>query len=573
MNKKLIIGLCAGGAGIAAIVVGVLFALGVFSGKVDYHKFIPRDAVSVTRFDTKQILEQSGVAENKDFKNLLKKALKQGDLRSSVRHKIEDIIDNPEDLGIDLREPVYMYVNIEDKKPEVGLVTALHSGRKFGNFLKELSEEYSELEPEEKDGYNYCEFDNEALMIWKSNWLLVRSMSKKDDVKDVIEELEKRFDRDESETPRAHKGFLQLEQSAALVQSYVSGEQIEDAAAGPMHGLDRNVKKFMHSLSNVSVLFELGSTESALNLDVTPIAENEDGAAALAELKESFGKDVKGSFLKYVEDDALAFLATSIDGTKIWKELKKQFKEAGMDTSDESFEMVKRVFESLKGDVTFAFEDFDKDNIEAHLFAQLSSPDALASLLSNLGNLGLSQTKENEYFMPYDFSQITEEVFRSRSYVEEDYAAVDSVMSDDDIEALMADSAAIDESEATPAGGGSKSGIGVGIRDGKCFYAASGKNFSAFKTKSKPVNPDQLKGNKLYGHVNFVKLGDILEDLPGMDDSEARVGLNFLKLFKNSDIFINEDAQLKINVTMKRDKESALAQIVDYFLKIVEELG
>ena len=76
----------------------------------DYANLIPDDAYVVAKFNVAQIIDKADINSDNSLTETLIDGIKDADLTAETKDKLTEIINNPAELGIDVRKPIYLYM-------------------------------------------------------------------------------------------------------------------------------------------------------------------------------------------------------------------------------------------------------------------------------------------------------------------------------------------------------------------------------------------------------------------------------------------------------------------------------
>lgn len=131
-----------------AVLCGILLLASCHRGP-DYARMIPSDAVMVMDMQLEQLYKKGDLkhADELSMMKMLRQEL--GNESDASAAKINDLLDNPEQTGLDLMGDVVLYA---DESSNVVLLMPMRSQRKFEKFLASLVED-EELQIEKQDGF------------------------------------------------------------------------------------------------------------------------------------------------------------------------------------------------------------------------------------------------------------------------------------------------------------------------------------------------------------------------------------------------------------------------------------
>ena len=315
-----------------------------------YSKLIPDDAYVLVRFDVKQILEKSELADNSDAKKEMRKALKESNLRKETREKIEEIISNPLNLGLDLRDPVVFYVTPQGHRMNSVLVGSVYDDDDFASFLNTMAKEADVEKVKTKNDLSYIYFGRTAVYFDDESFYIaeVPFGADEDDCRRDVQDLFQ--NKDEKGTMAAAQKMTELCSRNGIVQLMITGDALEEMARKESELRDLDL-----DLSKIDLLADLEMNDGECSItgevltDDAQWKEELDNMAACAQ-------KIDGSLFKYLPQSGLNMLC-GIDGEKIWDALEEDglFKQM----KGEDRRMFRKMLCSAKGNMAWSLYDID----------------------------------------------------------------------------------------------------------------------------------------------------------------------------------------------------------------------
>lgn len=323
----------------------------------------------VIRMDVKQLADKGELSKEKGN---LESKLKEMGLSKEALEKIKEVLDDPVNLGLDLRDPVFASL---DKRGSARVVGTIYDDDDFKDFLVALSKDGG-YEVDEKDGLSVVELGGGVLAFNGDCFLIT---SDRDDLKKMFEGGSDLSDDD---------AFREMCDSEGDIQLLVYGEELSDAYP----------KEFADRMKNVSFLYDLCFNQGEI-VQTCQALFKDDAARERFEDYTAVAGDIKGDYAQYFSKDGLAIFG-NIDGEKLYNVLDKlgilkQFAgEFGISESD-----MTSIVKSLKGDCAFGINELGQFNTgSGALFLSMDS-DKLLQTINTLSEGELRSVGSNQYVL------------------------------------------------------------------------------------------------------------------------------------------------------------------------------
>lgn len=476
---------------------------------------VPEDAMLVMRFDVTKLQEKCGIdGKNSEVKDWVKEQIKDMDVDKDLRKKLLTIVDDPTASGIDLTEPVYLYVSGNVKRGDFdgGLVGAMASESDLTSLLEAALEEAGdEFSLEEQDGVKYLEA-NGTVMVYNGDWFYLGSAGK--DVDDLIEQLKERAGGNGSIV--GNKAFEQMCSKDGVCQLMFQGAGLEelpdmDQVADMMpDGLE------LKDMAGV-VDFILDEGEAVVTSEL--IAFSDEWQDYIDKASEAM-KPIAKEQTKFVSDKALSCFV-NIDPKELYTYIKQMAKVYGIDS--ESLAQIKDVCNRLDG--TLSFDGYG-----------ISDNGPLFTVYVG--------TKDNGAYQ----------------MLKEAMAENDSTATDGD-----ADKCLIpmdydydwDTGEITPSSWGE-----LGYKNGQTYFSMDSDN--AFSAPEKKYPTGEIKGTGIYLRFNFSCFKDYLDQV----DGSAREVMEAVgKLFDYAETYYEDGGKSVFRITTKDKSKTPVEAIAKYVKK------
>ncbi|HQP04941.1 MAG TPA: DUF4836 family protein [Bacteroidales bacterium] len=186
----------------AALLIGVTSC----SKKTANLNFVPKNAFVVMTVDGKSwkdMVKPEKMLENDQYKEGMKEIEQTS---KKLAEFIEKVAKDPNELGIEADGMMYGFVSMEDENLLLGFIAGVDK-KKFEENLKMISEELDfELETKEKDGITYFMPEDELILGWDKNKVMLLGLADGHDF-DIEKELFALMNQKKSESILDDKDF------------------------------------------------------------------------------------------------------------------------------------------------------------------------------------------------------------------------------------------------------------------------------------------------------------------------------------------------------------------------------
>ena len=188
----------------------------------DYAKLIPDDADMVARIDVRQLAAKSGFGKGDGVNSKIKQALKEK-VSEKTQKKILEIMDSPAQAGLDLRDPVMIYVC--SSKQEVGLVGTMWKKDRFTDLLNVLADEVDAGKVQSDGDLSYIKL-NDVLVTFNDDWFHI-GVCQDGNIKTLAKEIAKRGESDKGSIT-GNAAFQRMCKKTGVAQLLVRGQWLND---------------------------------------------------------------------------------------------------------------------------------------------------------------------------------------------------------------------------------------------------------------------------------------------------------------------------------------------------------
>ena len=390
---------------IALCIVSLFLAIGCTKNK-EYTNVIPSDASFVTSINLKSLIDKSGIAnkENNEIKQKMMDALKN-ELSASTYQQIAKIIQSPNESGINISSPIYLFTSPTFTSPM--LVAKISDEDALKNSLKMLEQEQMAQPVKEAKGYNYTTINGRFLAYNHS--AIILSFAKNDQSQDIAALFEQPIESSAVQTKIYQKA---MQAGKEDIKCYANMAALPSEYTKQMHlTLPPNVQ-----LKDVLAIVTLNFENGKIVLTTENYTENE-------ELKTFYKKEqaivmtTSGAFDKYFPANSLFYVTAAFQGEKIlqlFQEISKNDAELQNLLKSIQNATAKEIVNEIDGDVAVGITNIQNNLPTFIAYAKVKSATALDNFYKKSQNLNLGQGRilklsENEYV--YKMSVLNVDVF------------------------------------------------------------------------------------------------------------------------------------------------------------------
>ncbi len=396
-------------------------SLALFScDKADQHQnLIPKDADAVLMINPAQIAEKAELSssENAELINNFVESFND----NAFKAQIKELIKNPEKSGLDVKAPIYGFMNFPKKGEKelefLALTFKLKSAEDFRAVIQKLNPDskfvesdiagFKTIKPEGVEEFVIATKDNQGLLLGgeakKLEANLKAILEQKEDASFATTEVFAKM----NETKEDFEAVVNYGKFAESMQ-----ENTKVYATNPFASLVLEEGRKAFPLNEVYYLFALNSEKGALKLSTDLFSKNEKFAELLEQSAE-MSPEAKDTFLDKLPKNAFFALNFALNGEKIWefaqKHYPKTMAEAQEQSKDDLAEIgvtLEDIIKVFEGDIAFSIAGtvtgIQRGEFDARTFIELSNKETAVKLLDKLtAEEGISylfdKVGENQY--------------------------------------------------------------------------------------------------------------------------------------------------------------------------------
>lgn len=381
-----------------ALLLTVVSFMASCSKSDDYLNAIPKDTPMVASINLKALGEKAGIndSENKEALGKLTDMLKK-EMNAASFEKLQSIIENPKECGIDLNKPVYAFTS--DEKSLI-LTAKILDKEALANSIKILSNDTEANAVTEEEGYSFSQMNNQSYLAFNENTLIaVKSNISADTDKMKLNAIEI-LNRKGEESMASDKGFIKMQDEKADIAIYNNFEILDDSYKNIL-AMSLGVEDAAKKCKLISGIF---FEEGRLVINSELYTEDEK-IKELQKNQNEYLSHINNSLLKFFPKSSLCLMSLSMENDKIFEMLKEN-KDFQKNISLEDAETIEKILKSIGKEITFGVTDFNMTEKPAIVvYAEAKNGDILKELYNNKDsnsftrNSRFTELKENEYLI------------------------------------------------------------------------------------------------------------------------------------------------------------------------------
>ena len=379
----------------------VMVCLASCSDTPKYARVISKDAPLVVRMDVKQIAEKAQTADSKQLADKLTAQLAGQGLPANVQEKLKKILEDPAEAGIDLRKPVFVFV--ENFEPNaVGMVAAVHDADKLAELVNTLAKQQNGAQVVKEDGLNILKGNGDMTLMFDDDILLCME---NEAAGDVVAEGKRRMLAKDDQGILERDDFKQLCKAKTDMQLLVTGKlmkQLENEPSFRRMAMWQQLYPAGLKLEDYSVLAELNTEKGEATLSVQNLPQTDEAKELIEKNAKMLGK-VDGELLDFVPASALCVFNCNLNGKELSKVAIPSLRQTG-NLNEEQLEMAENLLSSIDGDVLLAVNAFDvQAGPQSCFLVKVSDKKKVKETIAKLGGALLNEVEPGQYSVNNQF--------------------------------------------------------------------------------------------------------------------------------------------------------------------------
>ena len=361
-----------------------LFIVATFSScstRQDYTNAIPADAEGVFSVNLQALAQKAGLqeTENRAALNKLTEALKAG-LSMELQQQVENLMTNPDNLGIDYVAPVYFF-----QASPIGMVAKVNDYDRLESFLKATQQDELFIGPQQADGYAYA-YNEKLFLAFNETTLLAFATPSSMDIGQMNNDAKQLLAQRVENSIHQQKFFNELQKRQGDINMAITAESLYKISPQTQmlnfpKEVDLQDLRFLYSLN-----FESGRIEMKGNYHT----ENESLKALIKEQALATPHPIEGKHLTYLPESTLMLMAMNVDGEKLYQLMLKEEIVSKQITPEQSA-LLHTLLGAFRKDVTFGFTGMSASGVPSLVvYAETEEKDILPTLYDQMNAQGVT---------------------------------------------------------------------------------------------------------------------------------------------------------------------------------------
>lgn len=378
----------------SAILLLLLVLTFVSCSKNDYANVVPANATFVASINMASIAEKGDLGNSK-LTGLLKDNMSII-FSAESQKQMNKYIESPKDMGIDLREPVYLF---QTPNHCVGIAMKMLDKGDFEDFIKVMQKQNIASKAKENDGIMMGSFLDDMQYGYDGKTILLLGSlgdAGRSAVKQTFIQL---FNQDEDDSFRSTDSFDKLEEDKRDIAFFTNMAALPEKVAMTFKTL---IPDGVRS-SDINFFSSLDFQNGRVMVS-SKLFGNNDKASKLLEEKEKTFKKIEGRYTNMPTSNTFVWACWGVNGEKVLPMLKQEHQlKMGLMAIERAID-IEAMIKAMDGDLamTLPFSSFVTGGISPLICAQIKNDKFLDDVdywQKSMKDYGMSMTKtaKNEY--------------------------------------------------------------------------------------------------------------------------------------------------------------------------------
>lgn len=301
MNKRICLKLSAW--------IMLLFVATACSKKAEYTNAIPSDTGILFSFNLNELGKKAGGSEeNKVVIEKVTEMLSQSNLQAATADQLKAILKDPKELGIDLREPVYIFRSTDFP---TAVVAKVSDESKLQDLIGLCEKEQSCTPIAEGDGYRFTTMDNRLILAFNASTVIMTEYKGEENLEKAKENVAQALKQKAENSIASDEGFRKAVAMKKDITLYVSYGALPKMYTDIL----RSSMPTFTLWENMIILGGLSFEKGQIVMDMEPYSTNAETKAYIEKQYEST-LPLKNKYLTYFPTSTLAYFSAGINGEK-----------------------------------------------------------------------------------------------------------------------------------------------------------------------------------------------------------------------------------------------------------------
>ncbi len=370
------------------LMISLVIIFSACSKKSNYSNVIPVDASEVAAIHLKNLVTKAGLSnkENKETIEKLTTAFKSG-MSSTSFKEFETILKNPEESGIDLSLPIYLFNSPE--LPYMSITAKVNDKNKLASLFEILEKEKICAPLNKVEGYHFTEIGTQLFVAFNSNAILIINHDNTASQEEIKQKVTKLFEQTEKNSIVSTSAFKKMQQQNEDVDLLVSPSSILGEYAQQInYGLPENI-----DLKKLWIVGGLSFEEGKIKVKYENYTEDATLKKQLEDQQKSI-KPIQNSLLKYFPKSTLALFNVGINGDIFYNLIQKN-KEFQSNFPIAQSSIIKSLLGALKNDLTVGVTNITMESTPTIVvYADVDDENVISELYKNKKSFGFKSDED-----------------------------------------------------------------------------------------------------------------------------------------------------------------------------------
>jgi hypothetical protein len=389
----------------------------------DYANLIPDDAYVVAKFNVAQIIDKADINSDNSLTETLIDGIKDAELTAETKDKLTEIINNPAELGIDVRKPIYLYMC---DNQDFGVVGAVSDDAKLEELLSAASNEGACSDIINEDMYSYVSVENEIVIAYDASRIIIHPLTynERNDETELTANINKQFNLGTENSIVSNEAFSNVMSNDNDLSYYMSGNAMKILAEE-----DRDFREIMQMYETLNINVDEIDYIASINFDngetnmTYEVIPTSDKAEETLNLLEDCYSDISGVHFDYLKSSSVVAIACGFNGKGLTKfldetEILDLITNNADDEENELIHTILSTIESIDGDITVGVSELDSKSMPKCKAIVETKDNSLFNLLEmSLNQNGeFQQVSDSQYTLGFGETSMTFGVDGSDTY-------------------------------------------------------------------------------------------------------------------------------------------------------------
>lgn len=499
---------------------------------------IPEDALVVSCINVEETMDAADLSDNAQLKEKMKNGIKQMELSRMFEKQLTDIVDDPSKTGIDFSEPFFIAV-LDMDEMLYEFTGSLDDSKKFeeliGGMMKETRNDSALKTATSNPNIKYVDVDGNTFVLFDEDGFIMCNKKFNEDESGFVEFMAKQFSEEKNYTQT--KGYDMLMSEDGIAKMHIALGKILSSKSMEMsmNRIPAETKKKLDLFSESDLVMALNVSKGEATYTCIFDPGTDEAKDYYDKMCESTG-EIKGTFLKYVDENVLLAASMNFDGKKYVELQKEQINTLlGTLSLQNAGNDIKEIIESMDGDVTMSISGKllgNKKFPEMNIYSSTEN-DKLVKYIADINSDGITQNG-NEWLIKLTENEY-KQVGRNYDWTEKEIG-----------QAVF------------------------GYKDKTSYFAISENGTDAFRKADNPIDKGAFKGNKFYMRLNFAPMLKMkeMEYLLG-SRAEGEIIRDVLSKINYAEMTVENNYKAEIRIVMNDKEQTPIAVIAEIMKEIL----